>query len=48
MKDRYRLVLESNILISKECNEGRRVAFCTVRITSCDSTFVDAKSHIDP
>ena len=47
VKDRYGLVPKGNVLISKEYNKGKRIAFCVVWITN-EGTFIDAKSHTSP
>ena len=47
MKDRYRLVLEGDVLISKQCSKSKGVTFCMVWIT-IEGIFVDAYFHTNP
>ena len=47
VKDRYRLVSEGDVLISKKDGKGGGIAFCAAWI-ACEGTFIDTKSHTGP
>ena len=47
MKDRYGLVAEDDVLISKICDKSKRIVFCAVWIAG-ECTFIYIKSHTCP
>ena len=47
VEDRFGLILEVNVLISKKYSEGGRVTFCAVWVAS-EGTFIYTKSHTGP